>query len=201
MATQRFYDLIDHMDLEEERRVIQALPEEERGAARLALVHKHRIPFEVWGGQFSEIAAEDLLLDHSSEGVTLDFCRVQDDLEILVERARRTPREYVDLKSDYHCYPISVGISPFASQRDIIGFIKENWDEILRLQRGYEPTRYVGRTRPQAKRDKYIYEHQDDDPRLLADEVNALFPSEDRYLGVGDILLIIKEQKERKGEE
>jgi hypothetical protein len=100
-------------------------------------------------------------------------------------------------------FPVSIGISPFASQADLFDFIKTNWEHIKDLQEGYveESSLKNAKTkvnRKVQKRDDLIYQNR----RLNAKQINKLlreqgFESLD-YAYVRKIISLEKKKREKK---
>lgn len=112
---------------------------------------------------------------------------------------------YVDsMKQKVRDYPISIKIHPEASQRDVIDFIKANWQAISQLQEDHrdpvQPAVKYGRIKVNQKnqeRNQLIYDNKD----LPTNEIRHLLSERGWFLDDGHIRKIIsleKQKRERK---
>lgn len=63
-----------------------------------------------------------------------DSCRLIDDYDCYLNDNdhpyNKAVQEDIYLSTRYRAFPISIGVSPLASDRDIIDFVRKNWDRI-----------------------------------------------------------------------
>jgi len=99
-------------------------------------------------------------------------------------------------------FPIVIKISPYATERDIIDFIKKNYKHINLLQKKYQkPNIKIGKFKQKneliQKRNDFIWEHRNLSRKKIMHLVNQKFKG--RTLGYADVeKIIILERKKRK---
>lgn len=103
---------------------------------------------------------------------------------------------------DRDTFPVMLAISPFASQRDIVEYVKKfHADHILPIQKRslakYENTPMRNRSKDSSTRDRndFIYENRELPRKEIATSVAKKFKE---YLDVGHIGKIISEEKKKR---
>lgn len=138
---------------------------------------------------------DDYVLYNSTSLVDSDtptLCVVQDYKKI---------GEYKEMNRENETsFPIMVRISPYASERDILEYIKVIYSkEIEPLQKKYaNQESLVGRTRKKKnkERDNFIFEHR----YLKAQEIKKILPEKWRTTAYNEITKVIQLQKKKRGE-
>jgi hypothetical protein len=127
----------------------------------------------------------------------LDMCLITDDYdEFFGSSELDIPiKENRTLENKYLSFPISLGISPNASQRDVIDFIKKNWNFIEDRLNLYREKRLLLRSRPKRERNIFIMKNKD----LPREELSNLIEKQfGELLGTEDIAAIISGEMKRK---
>ena len=102
-------------------------------------------------------------------------------------------------------YPIGLRIHPSASQRDIVSYIKNNWDDIKSYLSHYkkEGSKFgkIRSRNPKIKeRDRFIYKHRKKPYKEIASLVQKEFPEVSDSVDQGSIGKIISLEKQRRKE-
>lgn len=92
-------------------------------------------------------------------------------------------------------YPIEIRISPNASQRDILDFIRSKWNMINSTQNEYLHPKKRLRLRTKEDRDKFIWKLRNEPKSIILDEIDKKYPEEE--LSYENIYSIINIQKKR----
>ena len=102
---------------------------------------------------------------------------------------------------DLPSYPISIRISPYASERDIISFVKNSYKYFIEpIQRKYRDNKnklWKIRKKPNSARDKFIYSQKAKPRKQISELVTNKFGD---ILDVGEIAKIISIETKRRQE-
>jgi hypothetical protein len=113
----------------------------------------------------------------------LDLCKILDEVEDNFGELARwnyevPPRPNREKRLSIALYPIHIGISPVASERDVLDFIKKRWPVIRKRLNIYQEKTPVIRQKRKAARDNFIWENRETPSAQLAEMVNNKFPGE-----------------------
>lgn len=130
----------------------------------------------------------------------LDLCKILDEVEDNFGDLARwnyeaPPRPNRRKRLSIALYPIHIGISPLASERDVLDFVKKRWPVIRKCLDIYQEKPPVIRQKRKAARDKFIWENREVPSQELAEMVNSRFPGESLvYYQVDSIKHYMKER-------
>lgn len=102
-----------------------------------------------------------------------DLCQIRDEIQIgksleSLSKEKKYRNAFLTLlysfEREFEHFPVTIGVSPYASERDIIDFIKKNFKEIKSIQGKYESKDIrIGKIRKKkpkvAERNEFIYNH------------------------------------------
>ena len=113
----------------------------------------------------------------------LDLCQILNEVEDNFGDFARwnyeaPPRPNRRKRLSIALYPIHIGISPLASERDVLDFVKKRWPVIRDCLDIYQEKPLLIRKKRKAPRDEFIWEHKDIPSKKLADMVCEEFPGE-----------------------
>jgi len=144
----------------------------------------------------------DVRDDHQTLGSFIDHDNFMEHMQAVGdENANLTNRVYIMTQwAIFKQFPMSIAIHPDASQRDIIDFIKQNWDAIQHLQDKYrDQEKSIRNTKinnhPEIeKRNQIILKNRN----LPAKQIRKLLAEKGYYLDDGHILKIKSLSKPEK---
>jgi len=147
-----------------------------------------------------------LILDQNYSSFLLSFnfdlCLVRDELgwNKVLQDHLDIAKEIID--EELKKFPIAIKISPYATERDILDFIKKNFNQIKSFQKRYQkPNIKIGKFRQKneliQKRNEFIWKHRNLSIKKIMYLVNEKFKG--KTLGYADIeKILILEHKRRK---
>lgn len=115
-------------------------------------------------------------------------------------RSKREPLSRKIDESDDLLFPIAIRVSPYASERDIIDYIRTTYKgAISRLQKRYQTNgvtigKFKKRKANIMERNDFIYRNRD----LSSNEIAGLLAKQGIFIDVGHILKIISLEKKRR---
>jgi len=133
-----------------------------------------------------------------------DLCLINDARERFIDLDDPEGGPYWKMteEEELKSFPIAIKVSPYATERDIIDFIKKNYKRINLLQKKYQnPNIKIGKFRKKneiiQKRNEFIWKHRDLPRKKIMYLVNEKFKG--KTLGYADIeKILILEHKRRK---
>jgi len=192
---QRLKDLLENKKFVSEIESIKTLPKKEKNQALIKFAEKYQIEYSHFSPLTRLVLGEKVNVNDVDR---LDMCVTNDDwYENLNDDPHAQPipiKYHTERKVRYANYPISVGISPMASKRDVLDYVKKNWESIREQLDDYgEQQRF--RERPKAKRNEFLWKHRKLPIKDLVEKVNEKFP--DESLIDADIHKIISLERKR----
>jgi len=151
----------------------------------------------------------DLVMERSPRlnkqiGHELDVCQLYDEVdEYLNENfpldfnipPSRHPHKRAQLKA----FPIHMGISPYATKRDVLDFISKRWGHIRYMLDAYLENPRIIKRKPKTARDKLIWKSQKLSATQIAALVNRRYPDENlTYSDVNSILYYLRKRRQSK---
>lgn len=134
----------------------------------------------------------------------IDMCSTLDrkEVSLLTDNIRHNNRndpkilDVLDLHEAWNMvYPVVIGISPIASERDVLDFIKKRWPVIRKKLNNYGKQLRI-RKRPQQERNDFIWRYRYLPPDKMLTLLDDKFSNHD--LGVENIRAILKSEKVRR---
>jgi hypothetical protein len=193
-----FSDLLNNKDFMAEVKRISNLPPRKRKIPSMRLAEQHRLLY-CFGTPLYQLIN---LGYFSHRGLRiLDMCRINGDYFEHSGECLPTYKTYkIPATHFYQTHPVSIGISPNASQRDVIDFIKKQWKDISLNLQAFEARPKRIRKRTKLQRDNFIWSLYK--KGLTAQEILDLtykdFYSE--QLGLEHIHAIISQERDRRSE-
>jgi hypothetical protein len=138
--------------------------------------------------------------DHLSCNLCLLLDQVQEKEEYELEKKEGIYTGFLE-RSDDFAFPIAIRISPYASQRDIVDYVKRMYPAIKKFQERYvDKNIKIGKIKKKDKkiqeRNDFIYENRDKPIK----EIRKLLTSKKIFLDDGHIAKIISLEKQRRKE-
>lgn len=138
-----------------------------------------------------------------------DLCKITDEIQTSKELEAFTKikkhKDYLitlllAIERGYKHFPITVGISPYASERDIIDFIKKNYDKIKSIQDKYKNKDiWIGKIRNKKpkiiERNKFIYKHKNLPLKKIMKLVRERFGEVLDYGHIGKIISLERQRR------
>ncbi|MCX6783951.1 MAG: hypothetical protein NT141_02690 [candidate division WWE3 bacterium] len=168
----------------------------------LKLAENYFLDMETTGFLFSTLFNFKTNLDDYSDSY-LDICQVYDEVdEYLNENfpvdfdipPSHNPRKRALLNA----YPIHIGISPYATKRDVLDYVTKRWELIRDMLNGYIENPPIFRKNKKSERDDFIWSNKEKKAKKIAELVNEKFPEED--LTYSDIPAILRYLEKMKSE-
>ena len=134
-----------------------------------------------------------------------DLCLIRDELEWnnLLNNSQYNPDTIKEIiNGELKNFPIAIKISPYATERDILDFIKKNFKQIKSLQKKYQnPNIKIGKLRQKnvqiQKRNEFIWKHRNLPRKKIMYLASAKFKGQ--VLGYAEVeKIIVLEDKRRK---
>lgn len=127
---------------------------------------------------------------------SFSICRVADLIE---EKKEQISKQFE--KDDDMAYPIAIRVSPYASQRDIVDFVKKSHPQIEVYQKSYrDPKIKIGKVKSKKEKTKlrseFIYQYRHLPRKQIMRLVNSTFNELLDYGHIGKIISL--ETKKRK---
>lgn len=148
---------------------------------------------------FSEILLGFVYYNIITEPPWPEICGLFRVADVILEK--KEPFDPLIQEGDDMAHPIALRISPYASQRDIIDFLKNKfiWTEIESLQEKYkEQNIKIGRVKSKDQniqnRNDFIYQNS----HKTLKEIRKLLSAKGTYLDDGHIAKIISLEKQRR---
>lgn len=197
---QRINDLFENRVFLEQIQKIKILPDEQINLAITKLCKKYGLEMDYFGTEL----LMHVLYGHQMNLVGLNFldmCVLNDDWdENLNPVFTSVPIKYdTRRKLRYVAYPVSIGISPKASQGDVIDFVKKRWGEIRDHLDTYEENPKRIRIRPKEFRNKFIWENRDKRAEDIADLWMKKFPAAE-VIGVETVYKTLSLERKKRSE-
>lgn len=199
---QRLKDLFSNELFKNELADIMGMPNKrKRDKALWKFAYKYRLEFEPGSPLFDIVVGSDPKLDRQ-RGHELDVCELYDEEDLYLneqfEREFDLPLSRMpDVRARIMAYPIHMGISIYATKRDVLDYINKRWDYIRYMLDCFTNDRPgVTRIKLKARRDEYIWENRELPAKKLAEMVNTKFPEENLiYSDIGSILYYLRQRK------
>lgn len=125
--------------------------------------------------------------------VTDDETGKQQEMEVTGD-----PEDDLEKYTRYQSYPVSIAISLDASKDDVLAYIKDHWQEIVRMRKEAGRPKQ-SRHRRQEERDRFIWENRDMSRKKLAELVRKQF-NEASSFSEQHVNAIVRKLKKRHGE-
>jgi hypothetical protein len=199
---QRLKELFANLIFQEELADIMAIPNKNKLEKELwKFAYKYRLEYGMGSPLLDLIIDKDSKLD-KQRGFELDVCHLYDaEDKYLNDNFPRDfdlpPSRKNDDRSKIMAYPIHIGISMYATKRDVLDFINKRWDHISYMLYCYaneQPT--ITRKKLKADRDDLIWENRGKPSKEIATIVNDKFPDENvTYANINSILYYLKRRR------
>lgn len=165
------------------------------------LAEKYYLEFEPGSPLFDFVFGLNMGLDEQV-GHELDVCQIYDEVDEYLNENFPVdfdfpPSRNQQKRVQLNAFPIHIGISVHATERDVLDFIKKRWDYIKYLLdfNTIEKSKSV-RIKPKAQRDNLIWENRDLPAKKIADKINELYPNENlTYADINSILYYLRKRK------
>ena len=199
---QRLKELFENEVFKSELADIWAMPNKRRRDKELwKFAYKYRLEFDPGSPLFSVVVGSDPGFDNQ-RGHELDVCELYDEEDkYLNEQFRRDfdlpPSRKPDERARIMAYPIHMGISIYATKRDVLDFVNKRWEHIRYMLDCFTNDKPgVIRKKIKSERDDLIWENMGLPAKEIAEIVNTKFPEENlTYADVNSILYYLKQRK------
>jgi len=149
-----------------------------------------------WGGSMG-LFVDHGIIERGDMFRWQGLCVLQDIIE-----DKADPYSEMIQRWDNISYPLAIKVSPYASERDIIDYIKRVYKTWIKpIQKHYQNPNYkIGRSRTKQgklrERNDFIYENRNKPHREIMKEVNTKFKS--LIVDYAQVGAIIREEKKRR---
>lgn len=162
---------------------------------------KHGLHFDYWGDVIRSVLSNDEPYLPTDTGTSPDLCMIAD---LQSEADEPFTKEVRD--ADNLLFPLAIRVSPFATQRDIIDFVKKNEFMLSRLQESYRKNLKdvpIGRTKKRKaeiqERNDFIYQNRHLSRRKIMELLTEKYGA-NKTLDMGHISKVISLEKKKRKE-
>lgn len=133
----------------------------------------------------------------------LDVCQIFDEVDEYLNEYfpldyNTPPSQDPNKRLRINLYPVHIGISPNATQRDVLDFITKRWSMIRTMLDVYEKKPVIPRKKRKHKRNAFIEKNINIPSKELAEKVNNKYPEENlTYDDINSIKSYIKKRRSR----
>ena len=198
----RLKELFDNEVFRTEFKAIQSIPNIDKREKKLRkFAEKYLLEYKP-GAPFFDLAVAKIEPKFDKfYGVELDVCQLFDEEdEYLNEQfpmdfdypPSRNPTKRAQIKA----FPIHLGISPYATKRDVLDFIAKRWEHIRYMLDDYLEKPKIIKKKRKYERDAIIWKNRNLSASVIADLINNKYPDENiTYADIHKILYYLRRRK------
>jgi len=164
------------------------------------LAKKYNIDYS-FGSPLLDLITEKKVDFNQLRGYDVDVCQLYDVVDEFLNPNfpldfNLPPSKNPEKRAQFNNYPLHIGISKYASQRDIVDFVKKHWEDI---ESYFANKPRIPRIKPMEERNELIWTNKDLPVKDVLKLLEKKYP--DNTLTYTDISKIIYDEKKLRNSE